>query len=89
MLSKLSEEFDERNCKLLAIGVDSKMGHRNFIKEVQVGVVKQLNPVTKKTHHGDRVVALHISDLRRPVRSLCVLCRMHPFIHLSTSTPAW
>lgn len=36
MLSKLSEEFDERNCKLLAIGVDSKMGHRNFIKEVQV-----------------------------------------------------
>lgn len=36
MLSKLSEEFDERNCKLLAVGVDSKMGHRNFIKEVQV-----------------------------------------------------
>ncbi|CAM9910084.1 unnamed protein product [Pylaiella littoralis] len=35
MLSKLSEEFDERNCKLLAIGVDSKMGHRNFIKDVQ------------------------------------------------------
>ncbi|CAM9877298.1 unnamed protein product [Ectocarpus sp. 12 AP-2014] len=35
MLSKLSEEFDERNCKLLAIGVDSKIGHRNFIKEVQ------------------------------------------------------
>ncbi|CAN0114168.1 unnamed protein product, partial [Ectocarpus sp. 8 AP-2014] len=35
MLSKLSEEFEERNCKLLAIGVDSKIGHRNFIKEVQ------------------------------------------------------
>ncbi|CAM9151933.1 unnamed protein product [Hapterophycus canaliculatus] len=35
MLSKLAEEFDERNCKLLAIGVDSKIGHRNFIKDVQ------------------------------------------------------
>lgn len=36
MLSKLSEEFEERNCNLLAIGVDSKIGHRAFIKEVQV-----------------------------------------------------
>lgn len=36
MLSKLAEEFEERNCKLLAIGVDSKIGHRNFIKDVQV-----------------------------------------------------
>lgn len=41
MLSKLSEEFDERNCNLLAIGVDSKMGHRKFIKEVQVRDQKQ------------------------------------------------
>lgn len=36
MLSKLSEEFEERNCNLLAIGVDSKIAHRSFIKEVQV-----------------------------------------------------
>lgn len=36
MLSKLSEEFDERNCKLLAIGVDTKLGHKAFIKEIQV-----------------------------------------------------
>eukprot|EP00904_Undaria_pinnatifida_P004021 jgi/Undpi1/1361/HiC_scaffold_11.g04753.m1 len=35
MLSKLSEEFEERNCKLLAIGVDSKIGHKTFIKEIQ------------------------------------------------------
>lgn len=36
MLSKLSEEFEERNCKLLAVGIDSKMGHRSFIKDIQV-----------------------------------------------------
>lgn len=36
MLSKLSEEFEERNCKVLAIGLDSKMGHRSFIKDTQV-----------------------------------------------------
>lgn len=36
MLSKLSEEFEERNCKLLAIGVDTKLGHKAFIKEIQV-----------------------------------------------------
>ncbi|CAM9907225.1 unnamed protein product, partial [Discosporangium mesarthrocarpum] len=35
MLAKLIEEFEERQCKLLAIGIDSKMGHRSFIKEIQ------------------------------------------------------
>ncbi|CAM9523086.1 unnamed protein product, partial [Choristocarpus tenellus] len=35
MLAKLTEEFEGRNCKLVAIGVDSKIGHRSFIKETQ------------------------------------------------------
>ncbi|CAN0003653.1 unnamed protein product, partial [Sphacelaria rigidula] len=35
MLSKMAEEFDERNCKLLAIGVDSKTAHRAFAKDTQ------------------------------------------------------
>ena len=36
MLTKMSEEFEQRNCKVLAIGVDSKTGHRSFIKDTQV-----------------------------------------------------
>jgi len=50
MLSKLAEEFDERNCKLLAIGVDSKIGHRNFIKEVQVGSEEDFNETIRTKH---------------------------------------
>lgn len=62
MLSKMSEEFDERNCKLLAIGVDSKMGHRNFIKEVQVG--SKTDPVGHREQFGEfyvRVVTVRIA----------------------------
>ncbi|CAM9220101.1 unnamed protein product [Chrysoparadoxa australica] len=35
MLSKLRDEFDARHVKLLAVGVDSKLGQRAFIKETQ------------------------------------------------------
>ncbi|CAN0402410.1 unnamed protein product [Ascophyllum nodosum] len=35
MLTKMSEEFEQRNCKVLAIGVDSKTGHPSFIKDTQ------------------------------------------------------
>lgn len=53
MLSKLSEEFDERNCKLVAIGVDSKIGHRNFIKEVQVEGTTQ-----RPSNHHRRITSM-------------------------------
>jgi hypothetical protein len=36
MIAKLSEEFEARNCKLLAISIGSISGHRSFIKETQV-----------------------------------------------------
>lgn len=49
MLSKLAEEFDERNCKLLAIGVDSKSGHRQFIKETQVKTQSPTTPLLQIT----------------------------------------
>eukprot|EP00953_Heterococcus_sp_UTEX-ZZ885_P030209 15977-Heterococcus_DN1.PRE.1 len=35
MIAKLSEEFEARNCKLLAISIGSISGHRSFIKETQ------------------------------------------------------
>lgn len=67
MLSKLSEEFDERNCKVLAIGLDSKMGHRSFVKETQVGA-NEGGASTTQTKLGRTVssyFALNISyDLR-------------------------
>lgn len=44
MLSKMSQEFEERNCKVLAIGVDSKVAHRRFVKETQV---RQPGDITK------------------------------------------
>ncbi|CAM9619632.1 unnamed protein product, partial [Phaeothamnion confervicola] len=35
MLAKLWDEFESRNCKLLAVGVDTRFGHRTFVKDTQ------------------------------------------------------
>lgn len=35
MLAKLGDEFEARNCKVVGIGVDTRSGHRTFLRETQ------------------------------------------------------